>query len=97
MGQLVTRQLHRLAEQLFVRPGQIDQVGRVDGHGSNVQLDQPAPKRLGLAWGLGPAAPGRWVVAEYLQRRSSDLVGSLDGSDQAEAHGQVRARASSAG
>jgi hypothetical protein len=53
--QLVAHQLHGLPEQLVVRPGQVDEVGGVDGDRPDVQLDEPPPERLGFGRRLGPA------------------------------------------
>ena len=79
----------RSLEEIGLPSCQVDEVGRVDREWPDVEVPEPVAERGLVLRGLRAAMPGRWVVAEDLERARSDRVGPLDGLDHPAAEGQV--------
>ena len=70
-------------------PGEVDEVGRVDRHGPDVELGEAGVELRESAGRPRAALPCGRVVDEDLDRPGADLAGPLRGASQALAEGEV--------
>src|SRR6185503_19936883 len=72
-----------------LRPGEVDEIRRVNGHGPDVELGEAGFELREAAWRPRAALPGGRVVDEDLDRPGADLAGPLPGPPQPLAQGEV--------